>query len=96
MEKISVLMGPQAHDGQGDTDTYAGTGSEGSVGPFTANFVDVTCTTNAFISFNGTAVANSDYFVVANTTYRFPIVSGSSISVIQATAAGSIYAHPVS
>jgi len=42
------------------------------------------------------AVANDDYYIASNTTYRFPITTGNKIACIQSAAAGDIYIHPVS
>ena len=43
------------------------------------------------------AVANDDYYIAPNTTYRFSITSGYGIACIQSSATtGDIYIHPVS
>jgi hypothetical protein len=95
MEKISVLMGPQSYTGEGQLVTISGT-STPVASAINANFVDITCTTEAYIAFGSTPVASADdYYVVANTTYRFPIVYGDKVAAVQVSSGGTMYAHPV-
>jgi len=89
-------VGPEAHDGQGESVSY--TGTAGTSAAITGTIIDVTCTTDAFVAIGAapTAVADgTDYFVSGGLTYRFPITSGNKISAIQLSSGGTMYVHPV-
>jgi len=94
--------GPENEASEGQTVAVGGTSAASAA--ITGTGVDIifipdaTTTLGCFIQIAGTpvAVANDDYYIAANTTYRFPITSGNKVACIQSVAAGDIYIHPVS
>ena len=88
--------GPNGYANGGEAVTYSETAGT-SASAITGNYVDVTCTTDAFISIAAaTAATNGGYFCSAGLTYRFPITTTvSKLSAIRLTTSGTMYVHPV-
>lgn len=74
---------------------YTGTAGVSAAMPNQATTVRVVVTTDAFVAINAVATA-LDTYVPAFTPEYFACPPGSTVSAIQVTAGGTIYAMPMS
>ena len=99
--------GPETEISEGQTVAVGGTSAASAAIVGTVIDVIYIPDANGFGDFTGdgcfiqiaaapTAVADDDYYIAPNITYRFPITSGNKVAVIQSVAAGDLYIHPVS
>jgi hypothetical protein len=92
---VNPEKGPEGDTNGGETVSY--TATAGTSAALTADFIDVTCTTDSFVAIASAPTATTDgYFCSAGLTYRFPITSGNKVSAIRLTTDGTMYIHPVS
>lgn len=74
--------------------SYTGTAGTTSAMPPGTQAVRVVSTTDCFVEVGNTAVAASSAYLPAYSPEYFPAISGDTVSAIQVSAAGSIYATP--
>ena len=93
--------GPESEASEGQTVAVGATSAASAA--ITGTVIDIIYipdanTDGCFIQIADTpvAVANDDYYLAPNVTYRFPIASGNSVAAIQSVDAGDLYIHPVS
>ena len=95
---MGAYLGPESEVGEGQTVAYTDTAANSTA--ITGSYVDITCTTDAYIRIDSgspvPAATSADYFCSAGLTYRFPITSGNIVSAIRATTSGDMHIHPVS
>jgi hypothetical protein len=97
-----TVMGPALNAAKGQKKTYSGTAGTIDGAALVGSFVDVTCTTDAYIRIttftNPTAATDSDYYVTGGLTYRFPLPEGDiyTVSALRVLTDGTLYVHPVS
>lgn len=93
--KVDSERGPAGFPNGGQTAAY--TASAGTIATgVNAYYVDVTCTSDAYIAIAASPTANSSgYFCGAGLTYRFPISINDKVSALQVSTGGTMYVHPV-
>lgn len=73
------------------------TNASAQSGAITGSWVDVICDVNCFIliAASPTAIADTSYLLIANTTYRFPITTGNKVAGILSSGTGNLWWHAV-
>lgn len=89
---VDSIAGPRGASAGG---TIAISGSSQQTAVISETLVDVSCDTVCYLAIGAAPVAalNTSYRLTANTTYRFPIVSGDKLAVIGTT--GNFWFSPV-
>lgn len=93
MQKNQTIFSPMG--GRGVSVAYTGTAGTTSALADEATAVSIVTTTDAFVRVNGTAAANVDLYVPSGCPVVLEVNKGATISAVQVSSGGTLYAMPL-